>query len=155
METCSEQKTLCQVCSKVEKKYKCPKCNIYYCSLGCYKEHKVTSCEAKSERVAIGKVIDQRLDRCSSESTAGLVDDAQVEELGDRVPLSNLQKLSESEELEKLLHNKHMRDYLTALSKSTNPAKAMEKAMQEPLFLEFANECLKVVEPETCTGALS
>ena len=47
---------------------------LFSCSLGCYKEHRVTSCEAKSERVAIGKVIDERLDRGSSESTAGLVD---------------------------------------------------------------------------------
>ncbi|CAI5759469.1 unnamed protein product [Candida verbasci] len=28
---------LCQICNTNESKYKCPKCNIPYCSLACYK----------------------------------------------------------------------------------------------------------------------
>ena len=30
---------MCEVCSKDEWKYKCPKCVIRYCSLDCFKSH--------------------------------------------------------------------------------------------------------------------
>ena len=31
---------LCEICAIQEKKYKCPACNLKYCSLGCYNGHK-------------------------------------------------------------------------------------------------------------------
>lgn len=38
---------------------------------------------------------------------------------------------------------------LTAIDKSQNATEAMKAAMLEPIFVEFADECLKIVEPET------
>ena len=67
---------------------------------------------------------------------------------GDAVDPSKLEELCESEALKALLHNNHLREYLIQLTKSSTPARSMEQAMREPLFLEFADECLKVVEPE-------
>lgn len=46
-----------------------------------------------------------------------------------------------------MLKNPHLRSIILAIDKSENPAKSMENAMQEPIFVEFADECLKVVEP--------
>lgn len=73
----------------------------------------------------------------------------ELNELGDKVPQASLDELCENEQLQQLLHNRHLRDYLIKLNSSENPARDMEKAMREPLFLEFADECLKVVEPNT------
>ena len=53
-----------------------------------------------------------------------------------------------SEALKILLENEHLRAFLQQVDASKDPWKAMKIAMLEPLFIEFANECLKVVEPE-------
>ncbi|KAI5206893.1 hypothetical protein AUEXF2481DRAFT_7119 [Aureobasidium subglaciale EXF-2481] len=33
---------ICGVCQQVESKYKCPSCQLRYCSIACYKQHKET-----------------------------------------------------------------------------------------------------------------
>lgn len=53
-----------------------------------------------------------------------------------------------SERLKSLLANPHLRDYLAQLDATPDAWKAMKVAMLEPLFVEFANECLAVVEPD-------
>lgn len=53
-----------------------------------------------------------------------------------------------SETLKDLLRNRHLREFLRAVDSSENARKAMKLAMLEPLFVEFADECMKIVEPE-------
>lgn len=57
--------------------------------------------------------------------------------------------LGNSEPLRRLLYNPHLRQLLQQIDVAPNAWKAMRAAMQEPLFVEFADECLKVVEPMT------
>ena len=59
-----------------------------------------------------------------------------------------LYELGNSETLKDLLRNKHLRDFIRAVDSSGNARKAMKYAMMEPLFIEFADECMKIVEPE-------
>jgi len=66
----------------------------------------------------------------------------------DTVPAQKLDELKNSEELKDLMKNKYLRDFLQELNDARNPWKAIKAAMTEPLFLEFADECLKVVEKE-------
>eukprot|EP01117_Protostelium_nocturnum_P018431 TRINITY_DN7707_c0_g1_i1.p1 TRINITY_DN7707_c0_g1~~TRINITY_DN7707_c0_g1_i1.p1 ORF type:complete len:427 (+),score=177.26 TRINITY_DN7707_c0_g1_i1:219-1499(+) len=40
----SNQNRICQVCFRKELKYTCPKCNVGYCCLECYKIHNNSSC---------------------------------------------------------------------------------------------------------------
>lgn len=54
-----------------------------------------------------------------------------------------------SEPLRQLLHNPHLRALLQQIDVAYNANLAMTAAMQEPLFVEFANACLQVVEPMT------
>lgn len=53
-----------------------------------------------------------------------------------------------NDEVTKLLTNTHLRNLLVTVDNSENPVEIMQKAMQEPIFVEFADACLKVVEPE-------
>lgn len=53
----------------------------------------------------------------------------------------------QNQELKNILCNRHLRDMLSAIDSSSNPAAAMQHAMLEPIFVEFADECLKVIEP--------
>lgn len=52
-----------------------------------------------------------------------------------------------SEELKNIMDNPHLQTILKYVDSAKNPKAAMEEAMQEPLFVEFATACLKVVEP--------
>lgn len=56
--------------------------------------------------------------------------------------------LANSEELKESISNPHVREILKSLVQSQNPKEDIENAMKEPIFLEFAHACLKVVEPE-------
>lgn len=65
----------------------------------------------------------------------------------DTVPLEQLARLKDSEHLKNLLANPHLRKFIKEVHGSRNPSNAMKVAMQEPLFVEFADECMRVVDP--------
>lgn len=52
-----------------------------------------------------------------------------------------------SKVLQQILQNPHLQELLVSVDSSPNPEHAMQLAMQEPLFVEFADECLGVIEP--------
>lgn len=56
--------------------------------------------------------------------------------------------LDDSKELKDLLSNRHLRDLLKTLNESSEKTIdfKMDKAMQEPLFTEFADVCLKIMQ---------
>lgn len=53
-----------------------------------------------------------------------------------------------SKELRDLLRNPHLRQLLKSVDSGVDKQQAMKAAMQEPLFAEFADQCLKIVENE-------
>ena len=52
-----------------------------------------------------------------------------------------------SKGLHRVLENPHVRDILKMVDRSPNPGEAMRAAMLEPIFVEFADECFKIIEP--------
>lgn len=67
----------------------------------------------------------------------------------DFVSKEKLKLLENSIDLKKILENRHLRELLINLNNSTdctNIDEKMEKAMQEPLFQEFGDACLKIVQ---------
>ena len=60
----------------------------------------------------------------------------------------DLSKLGDSEELKQLLVNPHLRDYLSYINSLEYPRGFKKIAMQEPIFVEFADACLKTIHPE-------
>ncbi|CAG9856280.1 unnamed protein product [Phyllotreta striolata] len=127
---------ICDICQK-EARYKCPTCLIYYCSVTCCKKHRQNKCDViqrdeqtEAENLIVKK---RKLEPLITEST---------------VPDDKLKLLSTSEEINSLLSNSHLRNLLTTIDKDENADEMMQKAMQEPLFVEFSDACLKVVEPQ-------
>lgn len=49
--------------------------------------------------------------------------------------------------MQQIFKNPHLQELLVSIDSSSNPEYAMQLAMQEPLFIEFADECLRVIEP--------
>ncbi|XP_023162055.2 zinc finger HIT domain-containing protein 3 [Drosophila hydei] len=132
----------CISCATITNKYKCSKCLAPYCSVNCYKKH---------------KELPECAERSAAKQKTQPAKDVQEEEptiyppfsTDDTVPITLLQQLSHSEPLRQLLHNPHLRALLREIDVAHNANLAMAAAMQEPLFVEFANACLQVVEPMT------
>ena len=49
-----------------------------------------------------------------------------------------------SKPLKEMLQNQHLRVMLTELDQSEDPIRLLKKAMQIPIFVEFAEECLSI-----------
>ncbi|KAB1265771.1 Zinc finger HIT domain-containing protein 3 [Camelus dromedarius] len=84
------------------------------------------------------------VDDDDDDSVADFLDSDEEE---DRVSLQNLKNLGESAALRSLLLNPHLRQLMVSLDQADNKAKLMRACMQEPLFVEFADCCLRIVEP--------
>lgn len=54
--------------------------------------------------------------------------------------------LDHSVQILDLLKNPHLRVMIKSLDRSISPADEMQKAMMEPIFVQFVDELLKVVE---------
>ncbi|XP_029028747.1 zinc finger HIT domain-containing protein 3 [Betta splendens] len=135
---------ICSVCSQETPKYRCPACKIRYCSLGCYKRHKDTCLPTDQPKPNVPEVNDTT---CNALWT---VDDLLHEDdIIDKVPLQRLQLLGQSKELRDLLCNPHLRQLLLSIDTADSKDEAMKAAMQEPLFVEFSDQCLKIVENES------
>uniref|UniRef100_A0A3Q3JUP1 Zinc finger HIT domain-containing protein 3 n=1 Tax=Monopterus albus TaxID=43700 RepID=A0A3Q3JUP1_MONAL len=134
---------LCGVCSDETSKYTCPRCKIRYCSLGCYKRHKDTCLPVEQPT----PTVHQAKGAVSTEPWP--VEDLLNEDnITDKVPLQRLQLLGQSKELRDLLCNPHLRQLLRSIDSADSKEDAMKAAMQEPLFVEFSDQCLKIVEHE-------
>ncbi|XP_042298197.1 zinc finger HIT domain-containing protein 3 [Sceloporus undulatus] len=145
----------CVVCGKAGRnaaKYRCPGCRERYCSLPCYKKHKEL-CISRGEPPSPSANRDaskdaQRGGSFNAEGSPWTVDDILTEDdEGDKVPLHKLQLLGESEELKDILLNPHLRQLLANVDRAEDKSSLLRKYMQEPLFVEFADCCLRVVEP--------
>lgn len=47
-----------------------------------------------------------------------------------------------------MIKNRHLVAILRYLDTTEKPEAALELAMREPIFVEFADECLQIVEPD-------
>ena len=56
--------------------------------------------------------------------------------------------LGHSQELRNMLHNKHLREMMKEIDSSEDPGKLLVQAMQIPIFTEFVDECLRIVQPQ-------
>ncbi|XP_050765013.1 zinc finger HIT domain-containing protein 3 [Gymnogyps californianus] len=145
----------CGVCGAAgAAKYRCPRCAAAYCSVPCCRTHKERCTpepkrEEERERSAAGQVFPggQHRGGQHADSPWSVEDILTEDDEQDRVPLQKLKLLGESEELRGLLLNPHLRQLLLAVDQAEDKSSLMKKYMQEPLFVEFADCCLRIVEP--------
>ncbi|XP_041979211.1 zinc finger HIT domain-containing protein 3 isoform X2 [Aricia agestis] len=116
-----------------DSKYKCPVCRQPYCSVACCKVHKEKQCTPPSP------------------PKNDAIEESQIEyefPTDHTVPIEKLKSLENSKELQECISNPHVREILQLLDKSPHPDKLMQEYMQEPIFTEFVDACLKVVQDE-------
>ncbi|XP_012938609.2 zinc finger HIT domain-containing protein 3 [Aplysia californica] len=143
----------CIVCSTEAPKYRCPQCLEQYCSVKCCKGHKELCQKQPKEQpnhqaqIAIPSEDTDGLPpnprRVKLSGNDAFEDDAENE---DKVSEILLQQLGKSEELKSTLCNPHLRAIMENLVNSDQPGRALSLAMQEPIFKEFADVCLSLVD---------
>ena len=150
---------LCGVCTEPSPKYKCPRCELRYCSLQCYKRHKETPCEpsAASLQAATLRAKHQHSRHAVARGSHGNADDDDDDDDDTRgneertagadiLPEQLLGLLAESESVRQRLANPHLRAVLEAIVASKRPAKALERELRSTvIFREYADDCLKVL----------
>ncbi|XP_048413197.2 zinc finger HIT domain-containing protein 3 isoform X2 [Stegostoma tigrinum] len=121
------------------------------CSVGCYKKHKDDCKPQKSGSVSTISELSPPFKKPIQQDNNGhysctneILDDDDEE--SDRVPLEKLRQLG-SEKLKGLLCNPHLKQLLLTVDKAEDKESIMKTAMQEPIFVEFADQCLQIVEP--------
>ncbi|CAG0914857.1 unnamed protein product [Notodromas monacha] len=124
----------CAVCKVEQFKYRCPKCQLKSCSLACSKKH-----------LESGLCVEA----CRSATPNDSMKCVPVVEFEPEnvVPAELLARLRESAELKDVLRNPDLRRFLTVLSASGNPWRDLKEAMQCPVFISFADICLKIIDP--------
>ncbi|XP_054250295.1 zinc finger HIT domain-containing protein 3 [Indicator indicator] len=130
-------------------KYRCPRCAAAYCSVPCCRTHKERCApepKREQERAAAGHGPCAAPLFSPTGSLWSVEDILTEDDEQDRVPLQKLKLLGESEELQGLLLNPHLRQLLLTLDQAEDKSSFMKKYMQEPLFVEFADCCLRIVE---------
>ncbi|NXC28777.1 ZNHI3 protein, partial [Campylorhamphus procurvoides] len=125
--------------------YRCPRCAAPYCSVRCCRTHR-ERCVPPSSRDKEQEQ-DQDPPAAPAHGPWTLQDILGEEDEQDRVPLQKLKLLGESEELRDLLLNPHLRQLLLTIDQAEDKSSLMRRFMQEPLFVEFADCCLRIVEP--------
>lgn len=133
---------LCSVCTEQTPKYKCPACKIRYCSLVCYKTHKDACLPVQPSTPTDPE------NKATSTDPWGIEDLLHEDDLLDKVPVDKLHLLGQSKELQDLLCNPHLRQLLRSIDNAENKEDAMKAVMQEPLFVEFSDCCLKIVDDQ-------
>ncbi|EGD80769.1 hypothetical protein PTSG_01357 [Salpingoeca rosetta] len=131
-----QQARLCGVCTEENPKYKCPRCELRYCSLKCYKQHKQVPCEPapSTEPGAVANAGGER-----GEQAPTITED-------DQVPGQLLDLLSATKEVRAQLANPHLQATLKRVSTARAPAREVQKAMANvAIFREYADTCLKIL----------
>jgi len=145
----------CEVCRSTSHKYKCPSCNTKYCSLSCYKTHKEDACEREAsernkEKTGLEETvnIESNVDEEPEEGEITCSSAGEESDNEDKVAGHFLEHLGHSENLHSMLRNKHLREMIKEIDSSQEPGKILTSAMQIPIFTEFVDECLKIIEPQ-------
>lgn len=146
---------VCVVCLE-KPKYRCPACRVPYCSLPCFRKHKeqckpATGPVEKKTRSALTAVTQKPVEN-EDDDDDSVADFLNSDEEEDRVSLQTLKNLGESAALRSLLLNPHLRRLMVDLDQAGDKAELMRACMREPLFVEFADCCLRIVEPPQREG---
>ncbi|XP_017676988.1 PREDICTED: zinc finger HIT domain-containing protein 3, partial [Lepidothrix coronata] len=129
---------------------RCPRCAASYCSVRCCRTHRERCAPHSSQERDRERGREQGPPAAPPSPAHGpwsLEDILGEEDEQDRVPLQKLKLLGESEELRALLLNPHLRQLLLTIDQAEDKSSLMRRFMQEPLFVEFADCCLRIVEP--------
>ncbi|KAJ2078694.1 hypothetical protein H4R24_004301 [Coemansia sp. RSA 988] len=136
---------LCTVCGETASKYKCPKCETGYCSVGCFRIHKSEPCVSSADRRAAAQSSSLETGKDISGGNRDISDNGDEddeEEKQHRLTPQDLQKLDSSVPVKELLADPRARALLEAVRKDANPTQAIRVHRQRPDFEQLVQAML-------------
>ncbi|CAB4057006.1 ZNHIT3 [Lepeophtheirus salmonis] len=118
----------CGICEIQDRKYKCPTCYVPYCSSSCFGSHICVPYVPPKENSNPKKSTIFQENNSTVDLTA----------LGKSDPLKTLLKSSPC-----------LRDLLERVNTTHNPEGFMKLVMREPIFVEFADLVLDILDSES------
>lgn len=129
--------------------------SYFSCTVQCFNVHKELPCEKPALAPPSENLPVEHPPLTYRFPTADTVPVEKLQALGILFVLQNQEVLTfslfspaHSDELKECLSNPHVRNILKSLVQSQTPETSITNAMKEPIFLELAHACLKIVEPE-------
>lgn len=117
---------LCEVCATNEFKYRCPKCRVVYCSVGCYKAHECKPRPAQPKPV-------EPVKQDATPPSAGLVQPSHV---------SNIRQ---DKQLMDCLSNSRLQELMRSIDSAKNRERALDNALEtNPEFKAVMERMLEV-----------
>ncbi|EYU46363.1 hypothetical protein ABFS82_04G049000 [Erythranthe guttata] len=126
----------CEVCDKSQSKYKCPTCLIPYCSLACFKKHKVIPC-TKPESVNEEKV--------HSVPARNIDKPCCVDEQSEVLQESQLQSIASSNDIRDSVKDEKLQKLIRDIDCSANPESELDRAMNDESFRLFTEKILSTI----------
>ncbi|KAJ3273837.1 hypothetical protein HDV01_003815 [Terramyces sp. JEL0728] len=127
----------CEICKTAEHKYKCPKCQVQYCSVICFQRHKKET-DDNGEAICREKVIIPPPPPPIAEPERTFDEDALKKE--------QLEAIESSPELKKMLKDSILQIYLQSLDSSLEPESVFDKLQGNQKFDEFYNLVLDLIK---------
>ncbi|KAJ1835093.1 hypothetical protein LPJ63_001398 [Coemansia sp. RSA 2711] len=132
----------CAVCTDSLAKYKCPTCKIGYCSLKCWKQHKLEPC-------APPETASQQPPSANPSSSVppadGIPDD---DEEKHRLSPEDLHKLDGAARVKEMLANPQLRALIESVRADPDPVQAIRVLRQRPDFEELAQAMLEATDSQ-------
>ncbi|CAB81470.1 putative protein [Arabidopsis thaliana] len=154
---CPRATQTCEICEKVVSKYKCPSCLVPYCSLGCFKIHKVcnlinnaeTPCAKPSDPSSTEEKpvvqCEPWFESCSGFVAASPAKEVPVkrpEEANDVVEKTQQKASASSSEIREALKDEPLQKLIYSIDSSSNPLQELDEAMGIEAFREFTDKIL-------------
>lgn len=118
---------ICEVCNLVEFKYKCPKCLAKYCSLDCFKQHKLVCQTTNVEREEVIKMVE-----------AHTMNDGEIDEM---------EAIGNSIELKTMIRSDPLLEkYIKAINEAEDPYQLLDQLKDNPRFIEFRALVLQILK---------
>ncbi|KAI8149474.1 hypothetical protein BJV82DRAFT_588193 [Fennellomyces sp. T-0311] len=123
---------VCAICSDQESKYKCPTCKAPYCSIACFKNHKLEPCQP------LAAPADEHVERKQLPTENTDEDDPS------RLTENQLTSLAHSSDVAEYLQNPQIRDWVARIDRSMDPQKDLDAARAaDPSLEAFIQVLLK------------
>lgn len=114
-----EKNSVCSICTQNVTKYRCPKCDIKYCTHVCFKTHK-TTCEDKETARLTSQNTHQEI------SLPSIVrDDASTSRSLSILSASQKEKLRNSKQIQNILKSKRLRDHIQDIDSASDRQKSL------------------------------
>ena len=138
-----EKSTICSICTEKTTKYRCPKCDVKYCTLVCFKTHKI-SCEENfqslKEKNTTEEVISTSREEQSSYSSSSnfLI-----------LSASQKEKLRNSKKIQDILRSKRLREHIFDVDNAPDRQKALRNLRSKNAeFDSFLQELLVTIKED-------